>query len=49
VIGRGSAGVRLFSVADNEQVVSAARLAETDEPEETGEEAAADGTEPAGE
>jgi DNA gyrase subunit A len=49
VIGRGSAGVRLFSVADNEQVVSAARLAETDEPEEAGEEAAADGTEPAGE
>ena len=49
VIGRGSAGVRLFSVADNEQVVSAARLAETDEAEETGEEAAADGTEPAGE
>ena len=37
VIGRGSAGVRLFNVADNEQVVSAARLAETEEPDETGE------------
>ncbi len=30
VIGRGSAGVRLFNVADKEQVVSAVRLAETD-------------------
>jgi DNA gyrase subunit A len=29
VIGRGSAGVRLFNVADNEHVVSAVRLAET--------------------
>lgn len=28
VIGRGSAGVRLFNVADNEHVVSAVRLAE---------------------
>ncbi len=28
VIGRGSAGVRLFNVADGEQVVSAARLAD---------------------
>ncbi|MFM5894568.1 MAG: DNA gyrase C-terminal beta-propeller domain-containing protein, partial [Novosphingobium sp.] len=29
VIGRGSAGVRLFNVADQEQVVSAVRLADT--------------------
>jgi len=33
VIGRGSAGVRLFNVADNEHVVSAARIEETDEEE----------------
>ncbi|MFC4295155.1 DNA gyrase subunit A [Novosphingobium tardum] len=37
VIGRGSAGVRLFNVADDEHVVSAVRLADagddTDEPE----------------
>ncbi len=31
VIGRGSAGVRLFNVADHEHVVSAARLAEPDD------------------
>jgi DNA gyrase subunit A len=30
VIGRGSAGVRLFNVADNEHVVSAVRLAESE-------------------
>jgi DNA gyrase subunit A len=30
VIGRNSAGVRLFNVADNEHVVSAVRLAETE-------------------
>jgi DNA gyrase subunit A len=30
VIGRGSAGVRLFNVADQEHVVSAVRLAETE-------------------
>ena len=35
VIGRGSAGVRLFDVADNEHVVSAALI--TDEGEEDGE------------
>jgi DNA gyrase subunit A len=35
VIGRGSAGVRLFNVADNEHVVSAVRL--TDPGEEAGE------------
>jgi DNA gyrase subunit A len=33
VIGRGSAGVRLFDVADNEHVVSAARIEADDEPE----------------
>ncbi|MES2095436.1 MAG: DNA gyrase subunit A [Pseudomonadota bacterium] len=31
VIGRGSAGVRLFNVADNEHVVSAARIEEAEE------------------
>jgi DNA gyrase subunit A len=31
VIGRGSAGVRLFNVADNEHVVSAAKIEESDE------------------
>ncbi|MCW3836869.1 DNA gyrase subunit A [Sphingomonas canadensis] len=36
VIGRGSAGVRLFDVADNEHVVSAALIAEN-EDEESGE------------
>ena len=30
VIGRGSAGVRLFNVADQEHVVSAVRLAEAE-------------------
>jgi DNA gyrase subunit A len=34
VIGRGSAGVRLFNVADNEHVVSAAKIGESDEEEE---------------
>ncbi len=34
VIGRGSAGVRLFNVADNEHVVSAVRLADAGEEEE---------------
>ena len=32
VIGRGSAGVRLFNVADHEHVVSAVRLADEGEP-----------------
>src|SRR3546814_16738798 len=36
VIGRGSAGVRLFDVADDEHVVSAARI--TDEDEESADE-----------
>lgn len=34
VIGRGSAGVRLFNVADNEHVVSAARIEETEDEAE---------------
>ena len=33
VIGRGSAGVRLFDVADNEHVVSAALIGDSDEDE----------------
>jgi len=37
VIGRGSAGVRLFNVADEEHVVSAVRLAETEGDEEAAE------------
>ena len=39
VIGRNSAGVRLFNVADNEHVVSAVRLDEEEEPENEAEEA----------
>jgi len=38
VIGRGSAGVKLFDVADNEHVVSAARIDEDTDPENTAEE-----------
>lgn len=34
VIGRGSAGVRLFNVADDEHVVSAARIEETEDEAE---------------
>jgi DNA gyrase subunit A len=33
VIGRGSAGVRLFDVADNEHVVGAARIEESGDEE----------------
>jgi DNA gyrase subunit A len=44
VIGRGSAGVRLFNVADNEHVVSAAKIGESDE-EEDGVEALIEGGE----
>jgi DNA gyrase subunit A len=40
VIGRGSAGVRLFNVSDDEHVVSAVRLAEDGDSSEDGEEAA---------
>jgi DNA gyrase subunit A len=39
VIGRGSAGVRLFNVADEEHVVSAVRLADTGGDDETEEHA----------
>jgi DNA gyrase subunit A len=42
VIGRGSAGVRLFHVADGEQVVSAVRIDEEEEPESIAEEAIAE-------
>jgi DNA gyrase subunit A len=42
VIGRNSAGVRLFNVADNEHVVSAVRLDEDEEPENPAEEAIAE-------
>ncbi len=38
VIGRGSAGVRLFNVADGEHIVSAVRLDEQEEPENEAEE-----------
>ncbi|WP_380874101.1 DNA gyrase subunit A [Sphingomonas sp. DBB INV C78] len=37
VIGRNSAGVRLFNVADDEHVVSAAKIAESDEDQAEGE------------
>ncbi|WP_341207849.1 DNA gyrase subunit A [uncultured Sphingomonas sp.] len=37
VIGRGSAGVRLFNVASDEHVVSAARIDEEPEPEDAAE------------
>ncbi len=36
VIGRSSAGVRLFNVEDNEHVVSAAKIEESDEEEDDG-------------
>jgi len=39
VIGRASAGVRLFNVADDEHIVSAVRLDEDEEPENAAEEA----------
>ena len=39
VIGRGSAGVRLFNVAEDEHIVSAVRLDEQEEPENEAEEA----------
>ncbi|WP_221774138.1 DNA gyrase subunit A [Novosphingobium flavum] len=42
VIGRGSAGVRLFNVAGDEHVVSAVRLDEQEEPENPAEQAVAD-------
>ncbi|MXO74074.1 DNA gyrase subunit A [Altererythrobacter aerius] len=42
VIGRASAGVRLFNVADNEHIVSAVRLDEEEGPETAAEEAIAE-------
>lgn len=39
VIGRASAGVRLFNVADNEKIVSVAKLDEDETPENDAEEA----------
>jgi len=42
VIGRNSAGVRLFNVADDEHVVSAARIDEEEEPENAAEEMVAE-------
>jgi len=42
VIGRNSAGVRLFNVAENEHVVSAARIDEEEEPENPAEEMVAE-------
>jgi DNA gyrase subunit A len=48
VIGRASGGVRLFDVAENEHVVSAARIDEDEEPENEAEELIAEelGAEP---
>jgi DNA gyrase subunit A len=40
VIGRNTAGVKLFDVADNEHIVSAAKIGETGDAEEGGEEEA---------
>jgi len=42
VIGRGSAGVRLFNVANNEHVVSAAKIEESDDEADTEADAAAE-------
>jgi DNA gyrase subunit A len=39
VIGRGSAGVKLFDVAEGERIVSAVRLDEEEAPENEAEEA----------
>ncbi|WP_159828303.1 DNA gyrase subunit A [Novosphingobium sp. TCA1] len=47
VIGRGSAGVRLFNVSNNEHVVSAVRLDEPAEEEEEAEIVAVEGEAPA--
>ena len=49
VIGRGSAGVRLFNVADNEHVVSAAKIGESDEEEDGAETPVDDGEAATGE
>jgi DNA gyrase subunit A len=42
VIGRGSAGVRLFDVAEGEHIVSAVRIDDNPEPENVAEEAIAE-------
>jgi len=42
VIGRGSAGVRLFDVADGEHVVGAAKIDEEEAPENPAEEMVAE-------
>ena len=42
VLGRGTAGVRLFNVGDNEHVVGAAKIDESDEDSDVGEVASAD-------
>ena len=47
VIGRGSAGVRLFNVADEEKVVSAARLIDTGDDDEAADSCDADPDTPA--
>ncbi len=46
VIGRGSAGVRLFNVAEDEHIVSAVRLDEQEEPETDAEESLGEETPP---
>ncbi len=47
VIGRGSAGVRLFNVADDEHVVSAARIRDNDDDDGSDDEASGGAGEPA--
>ena len=42
ISGRGSSGVRIFNVSKGEQIVGAARIDETEEPENLAEEAVAD-------
>ena len=42
ISGRGSSGVRIFNVAKGEQIVKAARIDETEEPENEAEEAVAE-------
>ena len=46
VIGRGSAGVRLFNVADQEHVVSAAKIEESDEEDGDSDDAEIGGVDP---
>ena len=42
IIGRGSSGVQLFNVAENERIVGVARIDENEEPENEAEEAIAE-------